>query len=183
MNMILQRIHKVLICLLILMWIATPVGAGLQESREAEIKAAFLVQFSKYVSWPDQCFAESDSPIVIGILGRDPFGSKLDKISRSFKAQGRNIKVHRLSDLSNVEQCHVLYISTDKTGELAEIIAALPSMPIVLVSDISGFLDLGGIIHFITVGTKVRFNISLSNSKKIGLKISSKLLKVANKVE
>ncbi len=178
-----KQIHKVLIGLAILVWITSPVCADLQESRALKIKAAFLVQFSKYITWPAHSFAGPDTPIIIGILGRDPFGSQLDKISRSFKAQKRNTSVRRLRSLSDAEQCHILYISLEESKQIADITTVLFEKPIVLVSDTDGFLDLGGTIQFIIVAGKIRFNISLSGNKKKELEISSKLLKVAHTVQ
>ncbi len=169
--------------LIVLAWIASPVCAERQESRALKIKAAFLVQFSKYFTWPEHCFTGPDTPIVIGILGRDPFGSQLDKISRSFKAQKRKISVRRLRSLSDAGQCHILYISLQESRQIKDITTVLSKKPIVMVSDTDHFLDRGGTIHFIPVKGKIKFNISLSESKKCGLQISSKLLKVAHTVQ
>ena len=178
-----QRFPTILIILFLLAGMVLPVSAGIKDSREYEIKAAFLVQFSKYISWPAHCFAEQDTPIIIGIFGRDPFGSTIDKISGSFTAHGRKVEVHRLHNLSNAERYHILYIASDKSEQMAEINTLLAGKPITLVSDSADFLKLGGTIHFITVGTKIRFNISVANSRKNGLEISSKLLSIAHEVE
>jgi hypothetical protein len=62
-------------------WTATAVRAEIRGASAKEIEAAFLVQFSKYVIWPDSVFSGSDAPIILGILGRDPFGSALDQIA------------------------------------------------------------------------------------------------------
>lgn len=181
--MVFRQIYKVLIVLVILAWIASPVCADPQESRALKIEAAFLVQFSKYITWPGHCFAGPDTPITIGIIGRDPFGSILDKISRSFKAQKRNVSVRRLRSVSDAEQCHILYISSQDSKQIGEITTHLSEKPIVLVSDTDGFLKQGGTIQFIPVAGKIRFNISLSGNKKKGLEMSSKLLKVAHTVQ
>ncbi|MCP4343448.1 MAG: YfiR family protein [Desulfobulbaceae bacterium] len=181
--MISPRIYKILTLLVALLWIATPTHAQLQESKEQEIKAAFLVQFIKYVKWPSHCFAGADNPIVIGIIGPDPFGSTIDKISRSVSTKGRSVEVRRLRSLSGVNQCHILYISSEEPERIEEIITLLSNKPLILVSDRSDFLTLGGTIQFIKVDSKMRFAINTTNLKRKGLKISSKLLNVAHKVE
>ena len=181
--MSLPRIYTILTFLVVLLWLTTPCHAHLWEAKSPEIKAAFLVQFTKYVTWPSHCFAEADSPIVIGIIGPDPFGSAIDKVSRSVTIRGRDVEVHRLRSLSNVEQCHILYISLEEPARIEELITLLFSKPIMLVSDRSDFLTMEGTIQFLQVDSKIRFAINTTNLKRKGLKISSKLLQVAHEVK
>jgi len=183
--MILKRIHKIIIlCLIAVTTIVfTAYGTGLQQSRVFEIEAAFLVQFSKYITWPAHCFKTEKSPVIIGIIGRDPFGTKIDRVARGFKSGNRSVEIRRIKgDMSDAGKCHILYITSGKTGMMTKIKKELSGKPIVLVSDTDNFLNQGGIIKFFISGTKIRFNISLTNSRRIGLKISSKLLEVAKKV-
>ncbi len=180
--MITRRIHKIFTCLIIFCWLATPAGGGMVRTNSAEIEAAFLVQFSKYVHWPARTFTSPEAPVVIGILGRDPFGSKIDRISRSFSANGRGVEVRRLRTPEFAGTCHILFVSADQVDNMAAIRAALANRPVLLVSNTDNFLSRGGMINFVVVGTKVRFDINLANSKNCALKISSKLLKIAHRV-
>ncbi len=162
----------------------TASGMGLQESRVFDIEAAFLIQFSKYITWPAYRFKTEKSPVIIGIMGRDPFGTKIDRIARSFKAGKRPVEVRRINgDMAGADKCHILYISSEESKTMVEIKKAITGKSVLLVSDTPDFLNQGGIIAFIISGTKIRFNISLTNGRAVGLNISSKLLNVANKVQ
>jgi len=176
------RPHKIMALLAIFLCLATPLQAGSSRSLSAEIEAAFLVQFSKYISWPAHCFASPTAPVIIGILGRDPFGSKIDQISRSFNANGRGVEVRRLADPEHAKTCHILFVSASKPTTMESISRILAGRPIVLVSSTKDFLARGGMINFITLGTKIRFDINLTNCRHTGIKISSKLLKIAHRV-
>ncbi len=96
--MILKRIHKIIIlCLIASMGVVFTAGAtGLQQSRVFEIEAAFLVQFSKYITWPAYRFKTKKSPVIIGIIGRDPFDTKIDRIARRFKSGNRPVEICRV---------------------------------------------------------------------------------------
>ncbi|NIA18913.1 MAG: DUF4154 domain-containing protein [Xanthomonadaceae bacterium] len=181
--MISHRIHKFLTCLALVACLATPAGAGLSGSQAAKIQAAFLVQFSKYISWPAQSFSSPKAPIIIGILGRDPFGSAINKISRSFKANGRSIEIIRLRQTAEAGKCHILFVAPDQLGMMPAITAAIAGNPVLLVSSTDSFLSRGGMINFIIVGTKIRFDINRKNSRKCNLRISATLLKIAHQVQ
>ncbi len=151
-------------------------------ARAKEIEAAFLLQFSKYVKWPESSFSGSDAPVIVGILGRDPFGSVLDKIARSAKPNGRNVLIRRFDDLGSIRNSHILFVASSQVELMEKIREVLGDQPILLVGDSQDFLKFG-IVNFVMVDKKIRFNISRDNCKKSGLKISSKLLKVAHRVE
>lgn len=169
--------------LAILLSLAMPLQAGTSSSVPAEIEAAFLVQFSKYVYWPAQSFSSPKAPIIIGILGRDPFGSAINKISRSFKANSRSIEIIRLRQAAEAGKCHILFVAPDRVGMMPAITAAIAGNPVLLVSSTDSFLSRGGMINFIIVGTKIRFDINRKNSRKCNLRISATLLKIAHQVQ
>ncbi len=183
--MIFKQIHKkILVCLIIFTVFISPAhGTGLQTSRVFDIEAAFLIRFTKYITWPESSFKTLQSPIKIGIVGRDPFGTKIDKMARTFKDGNRPVEILRIdSEMTGADKCHILFISPESINKMAEIEKNIAGKPILLVSNTPGFLKQGGIINFIIAGTKIRFNISLTNGRQMGLKISSKLLRVAKKV-
>ncbi len=180
--MLFHRIHKFFICLTVLVCLAAPVYAGLQESRALEIKAAFLVQFSKYFTWPKSSFNGMETPVIIGILGRDPFGSVLDKIARSSMINGRNVKILRFDNLTSVKKTHILFVSSPQVDHMVDVIASIADRPVLLVGEDEHFLEFG-MINFVIAKNKVRFNISKTNADRHRLKISSKLLRVANEIK
>lgn len=152
----------------------------IHSSRAMEIQAGFLVKFCAYVKWPKSAFSGPDDPIIIGIVGRDPFGSTVDKIARSFKAKGRNVEIRRFSNSASITKSHVLFIPSSEQKNICEISEVLSGGSVLLVSNAPAFLEQSGIINFVMVGKKIRFNISRTNYQKAGLVISSKLLAVAH---
>lgn len=147
---------------------------------EYQLKAVFLFNFTQFVEWPPQSFADVDSPLVIGVLGNDPFGPYLDETVRGETINGRPLTVQRYNDLSNIKNCHVLFISRSEATHLAQILAALKGKSILTVSDADNFNRDGGIIRLATVDNKIRLRIALEAAKAANLTISSKLLRPAD---
>ncbi|MCW3110007.1 MAG: YfiR family protein, partial [Segetibacter sp.] len=150
-----------------------------QTSREYNIKAVFLYNFTQFVEWPSNTFPGPDAPFIIGILGDDPFHSSIDEAVANEKAKGHPIIVQRYRNVKDINNCHILFISNTESGKLREILAALASKNILTVSDIPDFATTGGIIRFITKENKIKLQINLPASKDADLNISSKLLQVA----
>lgn len=179
-------LHKLFFPLLVFTLLQIhPISAygELHSARAREIQAAFLVKFCSYVKWPKEAFFDADTPITIGIFGRDPFGSTVDKIARSFKVNGRDIEIRRVTDPQAIPNNHILFIPASEMQKMDTITTALSNRPVLLVGNSAGFLDQSGIINFVMIDKKIRFNISRTNCGKAGLEISSKLLSVAHKIK
>ena len=146
---------------------------------EYDIKAAFLLNFAKFVVWPDSSFQDSSSPIIIGILGNDPFGSVLDNIVKNEKVKGRKIIVKRSKQLSDLRGSHILFVSSSEQSRLGSIIHETSGWHALTVGDVPGFANHGGIINFVIRDNKVKFEINTAAANTADLKISSQLLKLA----
>ena len=151
-------------------------------SREYNIKAAFLYNFTQFVEWPPKAFAGSETPFVIGIIGDDPFRSVIDETVTGEKVNGRPIVVRRYRDVQDVKNCHILYISLKEALRVTEILSAVPAY-VLTVSDIPNFARTGGMIHFLNQSNKIRLQINSAVAKAADLNISSKLLRVAEIVD
>src|SRR5690349_4141682 len=81
------------------------------ESLEYTIKAGCLYKFVQFVNWPDGAFQDKASPIVIGVLGDDPFRDTLDKIVRDREVEGRKVVVRRYRDAAQAREAHVLFVN------------------------------------------------------------------------
>jgi len=147
---------------------------------EYEVKAAFLFNFGKFVRWPAD--AARDSTFNICVLGRDPFGRKLDALTQGERVDGKSLTVSRIASPTEASACRIVFISSSEERHLASIIQALSKRPILTVSDINGFASHGGMIEFIVDGDRVRFDVNLSASQSADLKLSSELLRVAARV-
>lgn len=146
---------------------------------EHQIKAVFLFNFIQFVEWPSQAFESVESPVVIGVLGKDPFGSYLDEILVGEVINGRPITVKRFSSLQEVENCHILYIQSPETENFSRIFDLLSGKNVLTISDSRDFMEEGGIIRFVNVNNKIQFQINPEAAKRANLVISSKLLRLA----
>jgi hypothetical protein len=148
-------------------------------AQEYEIKAVFLYNFAQFVQWPPDAFADKNAPLVIGILGNDPFGSYMDEAVRGETVNGRPFVVRRFGRAEDIDGCHILFISRSESGRLDEILDKLKGKSVLTVGDMDDFSHYGGMIRFVTENNKVRLRINVEAAKSAGLKISSKLLRPA----
>jgi hypothetical protein len=148
-------------------------------AQEYEIKAVFLYNFAQFVEWPPEAFPDKSAPLVIGILGADPFGAYMDDVVRGETVNGRPFVIRRLARAEEVDGCHILFISNSESGHLDEILDSLKGKSVLTVGEMDGFSKFGGMIRFVTENNKVRLRINVTAAKTAGLKISSKLLRPA----
>jgi flavin-binding protein dodecin len=156
---------------------ALSVTAGVP-STEYRIKAAFLNNFTSFVSWPED--PADASVFTLCILGEDPFGNLLDELAEK-SAHEKQIVVRRLGSLALLDRCKLVYISQAYHEQVDDALALLQTLPVLTVSDIRGFTEAGGIIEFRIINNKVRFDINLNAADTAGLSISSKLLSLATR--
>jgi hypothetical protein len=150
-----------------------------QATKEYEVKAAFLYNFVQFVEWPSDAFVDAQSPIVIGILGDDPFGASLDEIVRGEKVNNRSLVIQHYQRIEDIKDCQILFICQSENRRLEEIFPALKDRSILTVGDTDGFAKRGGMIRFVTEKNKIRFRINVEAAKAANLTISSKLLRLA----
>jgi YfiR/HmsC-like len=151
-------------------------------TREYEIKAVFLFNFAQFVDWPPEASASPQAPLIIGVLGDDPFDGYLDDTVRGEKLNNRPFVVQRYHRVEDIDGCHVLFISRTNPGEFGHIMAALKGRSILTVGDTEGFCHGGGIIRFVTENNRIRFRINVEAAEAAHLVISSKLLRLAEVV-
>ena len=165
--------------LFLLALISVSVCAQSTIAKEYQVKAVFLYNFTQFVEWP--AAGQTTQPFIIGILGTDPFGRYLEETVAGEKVAGRSVIVQRFNDVSEINNCNILYINRIKLNE--ETLAALRRRGILTVSDHNSFIQQGGMVRFYTANNKIRFQINLPVTKAAQLNISSKLLRVADIVE
>ncbi len=146
---------------------------------EYQLKAAFLFNFAKFVDWPTEAFSARDSPLVIGVLGENPFGQGLEETIRNKSVGGHPLSVKATNSLAEARKCHILYISPSETGRLHQVLDSVRDSNVLTVGETEQFLDSGGIINFVIQGQKIRFEINAGAAKRAGLKVSSKLLSLS----
>jgi hypothetical protein len=147
------------------------------ESREFEVKAVFLFNFAQFVEWQPDAFPDKEAPLVIGILGNDPFGTYIDEAVRGEKVNDRSLVIRRFHSVEEVGTCQILFISKSEAPRLSEDLQALKGRSILTVSDMDDFSRSGGMIRFVMEKNKVRLRINNDAARTAGLRISSKLLR------
>ena len=146
---------------------------------EYQVKAAYLFNFLKFVEWPEDAFTDSLAPIVIGIVGDDPFGSALPEVVIGKTVQGRDLVIRRYHAGENLRRTSILFVGTSEKKRLPQILAGLHGSSVLTVADMDGFLDQGGMIQFLSEDDRVRFAINVDATSQARLKVSSKLLSLA----
>ncbi len=166
-----------------------------ERNREYKIKAAFLYNFIKFVDWPEDKSADQNKPIIIGIIGKDPFGDAFEPMTKK-QIKGRNGLIKRFegieklkksgkTDKSIVEslrRCHLIFICSSEKENLTDVINLVDKHGVLTVGETPGMLKSGGMINFVVEENKVRFEINLTTAKNNKLKIRSQLLRLAKKV-
>lgn len=157
---------------------ATAVDA--QTPGEYEIKAAFLYNFARFVTWPDESGNDGSGEgqsLDLCVLGEDPFGPALDDYEGK-RLGTRTMRVRRSLSVVELTSCHIIFVARSEQSRFAEVLAAVEGRPVLTVADAEGFIELGGAINFIIRNNKLRFTINGEAAAACGLEVSSKLLRL-----
>jgi hypothetical protein len=146
---------------------------------EYQVKAVFLYNFAQFVEWPASAFPDSAAPLVICVLGEDPFGPYLDETVRGETVQAHPLAVQRHRRVEDIKGCHILFVSRQELERLPEILDTLKGRPTLTVGDAEGFAKRGGMIRFMTDQNRIRLRINLQAARAANLTLSSKLLRPA----
>ena len=165
------------------LWLLLAAGiAHAQAPRPSEyqLKTAFLYNFAKFfIDWPPEAFKDDTSPFVIGILGDNPFGKDLEQTVAGKTINNHPISVQPFHTAAEATNCHILFVSSSEKKRFAEIVQALHGAAVLTVSEADQFVEAGGMVNFVKVESKLRFQINDVAAKAVRLKISSKLLNLA----
>ena len=146
---------------------------------EYRVKGAYIFNFAKFVTWPSSAFASPESPIVIGIAGKDPFGAEIDQTIADKTIENRSLQVRRLAEGDSLDGCHILFVGDLERKRLMQTLQQASKLSILSVGERDDFTEIGGMIRFVKFDQTIRFEIDLPAVERAGLKISSKLLQVA----
>ena len=187
MNFIFQccpsRCGRVLLrCLLLWAALVCAPAVLAQEARlpDYQVKAAFLYNFGKFVEWPDGTFAATNAPLVIGVLGPDPFHGDLERLTANQFINGHPIVVRQIKAGADLKSCHLLFLAVPEKEAVRDALKSLEGARVLTVGETDNFLAAGGMIQFIIEGHQVHFAINNTAARHAGLKISSKLLTLAS---
>jgi hypothetical protein len=177
---ILRKTLQALLCAALGLTIFFRGACGAEAPTEFQVKAVFVYNFSRFVEWPPQTFTAPNEPFVIGILGSDPFGARLDEAVRGERIDQHPLVVRRFRDLGEIGDCRILYIDRSAGAQLQQVLAALDHHRTLTVADLDGSSERGVMIQFATENNRIRLRINVESARAAGLTISSKLLRSAD---
>ena len=151
-------------------------------SKEYQLKAAFIYNFTKFVDWPAQRSESKDSPFTIGVFGKNPFGDELNKLVQGRSVSGRPIIIKNITSTNEAVSVDLLFVSNGQEELLGKLLGAIQSAGVLTIGESKSFADYGGIINFVTEADKIRFEINLDEAERGGLKLRAQLLKLAKNV-
>jgi hypothetical protein len=154
-------------------------ASSVEDPSEYAVKAAFLFKFGSFIDWAPDTFESPSTPLVIGIVGDDPFGSTLDRIVANHTIAGRPVAIVRGQKIDQIKGENILFVSQSEKMQMNAIVSHLSGKKVLTVAE---FEDPNVIIHFVIEDNKVRFDINLAQANRVGIKISSKLLSVARTI-
>jgi hypothetical protein len=149
-----------------------------QAPLEYDVKAAFLLNFARYVGWPA---AQRPVPFQLCVLGQNPFGRRLEEAIAGEAWNGRPMRARDIQDVREARDCHLLYVPAAATDRFIASSAQLARRPVLTVGETREFLQKGMIQLFID-GNKVRFSINQGAADDAQLQISSRLLRLAREI-
>jgi hypothetical protein len=151
---------------------------GRAQPTETAVKAAFLPKFAAYVSWPSGARVAAGAPIVLCVIGSDPFGRTIDDAARGQAIDGHPLALRRLSGSDGAAGCHIAFVQGPSPKATAQILSTLQGRPVLTVTDARGGPQ-RGMIYFVVEGGRVRFHIDQAAAQQAGLGLSARLLAVA----
>lgn len=184
------RASRVLIalvtCVLLAVLPARTSGQPVDAVTEQSIKAAYLYKFAAYVEWPEHAFATKSTPVTIGVLGADALARELAEITAERTVQGRRIVIRlirRDAVPQELDGVHILFVARSGIGGLAALAESARARSVLVVTEDGEGFERGSVINFRPVNQRIRFDVSLASADRNHLKLSSRLLAVAERVE
>ena len=156
--------------------------AHAQSAGEASVKAAFLAKFAGFIEWPQGAFARPDSPLVIAVSRADDVAAELEHLTAGRFFDQHPIVVRRVPQGPPPPGAHIVYFGPRADGRLRELVAAVPPATLI-VSDEAGGLAAGAMLNFMPDAGRVRFSASPAAAEARGLRLSARLLAVAQSIE
>jgi hypothetical protein len=158
--------------------LAQPAGAALERS----VKAAFIYKFLAYTEYPAGAFADAAAPMVIGVAGSEDMAAEVARIAAGRSVNNRPVLVRQLRDNESAAGVHLLFAAGSDSARAARVLRQASAGPMLLVTECGNGLQIGSVINFKIVEERVRFDVSLEAADKNNIKLSSRLLTVANHV-
>lgn len=147
---------------------------------DQQLRAAYVLNFLRYVDWPERVFATPDTPLLLGVLGADAasgFAGIAGKVVR-----GHPVALRVVSSGEDARGCHALFFPEQDTRRYVGLLRGLQNTPVLTMGDADGFIDIGGMIGLVHADNRLQFEVNLGALAIAQLKASSQLLRLARNV-
>jgi len=151
-------------------------SAGGPAEGEDELKSVIVKNFLRYSTWPESALPAG--PITIGVIGRTSFAQVLHGLLDGKSVNGRLVQTVELKPGSDARQCRLIYVATDKSSEIKQILASVRSTRTLAIGETDKFLEYGGTVNLLLLDGHMGFEVSLDALDRTGIEISSKLLRL-----
>jgi uncharacterized protein DUF4154 len=151
-------------------------------SLEHQVKAAFLYKFAGFVDWPAASFARPDTPLTIAVAGAETVAAELVQATTGRTVEGRTVTVKRVKSGESLAGVHILFVGKAESARLNQWVQSARLNAVLVVTESDGALAQGSVINFVIADRRVRFEVALDSAEKSKLKLSSRLLAVAQQV-
>jgi len=168
---------------MLFLFFVSPLSESQENVEEYRLKAELMERFTRFIEWPDEKKSLSGPTFVIGIMGKNPFGTHIESTYKNLKIKGKTPQILEVQDMNSIGSCNVLFIAPTEKERLPEILSRTANKPILTVSDTEGFGNRGVLINFYAESKYVHFEINPAAVQKSRLKFSSRLLNLARLVE
>lgn len=176
-----MRMKQIIVLIGLLAVVLRPSGVRADDAsnREYQVKAAMIVNFVLFTEWPKDAFPSNDAPLVIGVVGENPFGNSLEQLSGGKNVGGHALTVKYFSSAQSIDHCQALFIPKTYNSEVKNILSQMNGQQVLTIGESDNFPWAGGIIRFYLDDNKIHFEINPDGAEQAKLKISSKLMKLA----
>lgn len=178
------RLSRFILAFVSLAWLfhGAAVFAADAEFPEYKLKAAFLFNFAKFLQWPGEALPATE-PLVIAVIGENPFDRHLDDVIKGKLANGHPVVVQYLSNLPDKLSCHILFVPRSAREKVPEILRITEGRAIVTVSEYDGFCQAGGLINLRVESQAIRFDLNIEEAQRANISLSGRLSGVATLVK
>jgi hypothetical protein len=151
-------------------------------ARERRVKAAFIFNFAGFVEWPETAFPQPFTAVSIAVIGDDELAAELSAITAGRAVEGRPLTIRKTRSLEAVADAHMVFVGRAEIARLPQLAKLARARPVLILTDAPNALAQGSMINFMLVERRVKFEIHLEEAERHGLKLSSRLLAVAQTV-
>jgi hypothetical protein len=172
--------QQILACLMLVFLSILGRPAAAQDALpEADLKAAVLYNFTKYVEWPADAFASADAPLVVGVFGDESFTTTLRTLLADKTAHKRSFTVRRLNSNADARNCNILFFQAQEARRMGQLYDTIKLLPILTVGESDEFMENGGMVNLFFEDKQVRFEVHPPTAERAKLTVSSRLLRLA----